>query len=170
MLKMNGLKTLAAALIALSLAGCGELSEKATVGLTAPDFTLVDLQGKTWKLSDLRGQVVLVNFWATWCPPCLEEMPSMEKLYRSMSPDSFKMVATLYKDEPEAAQRLVSSKGYTFPVLLDPDEKTGQAYGLTGVPETFIIDRIGVLRKKFIGPVQWDTPPARQMLMEYLTK
>lgn len=168
---MNILKTFSVtALVALSLAGCGELPDTATVGLTAPDFTLVDLEGKSWKLSDLRGQVVLVNFWATWCPPCLEEMPSMEKLYRSMPPDSFKMMAILYKDEAAAAQRLTSTKGYTFPVLLDPEEKTGQAYGVTGVPETFVIDRIGVLRNKIIGPVQWDALPVRQMLMQYFPK
>ena len=159
-----------AVILAFLAAGCGEVSEKATVGLTAPDFALQDRNGNTWRLSDLRGQVVLVNFWATWCPPCLEEMPSMENLYRTMPKDSFKMLAVLYKDDPAAADRLTSSKGYTFPVLVDPDEKAGQIYGLTGVPETFIVDKIGVLREKFIGPVQWDAPPARQMLATYLSQ
>jgi peroxiredoxin len=169
---MHTLRNAAALTLAclLGMAGCGEVPEKATVGLTAPDFTLVDLEGTTWKLSDLQGQVVLVNFWATWCPPCLEEMPSMENLYRTMPKDSFTMLAVLYKDDPAAAENLKKSRGFSFPVLVDPEERTGQAYGLTGVPETFIVDKIGVLREKFIGPVQWDGPPARQMLAKYLNQ
>ena len=129
---------------------------------------MTDRQGRTWQLSKLRGQVVFVNFWATWCPPCLTEMPSMQKLHESMPRDTFKMLAILYKDEPGAADRLAIQKQYSFPILTDPGDRVGAAYGLTGVPETFIVDRQGILREKFIGPVQWDSPGARQMLMKYL--
>lgn len=168
---MKKLTAVAAAIcFCLIIAACGELPDTATVGLTAPDFSLVDLEGKTWKLSDLRGQVVLINFWATWCPPCLQEMPSMENLYGSLANEPFKMLAVLYKDETAAAKKLTTANNFTFPVLIDPEEKTGQAYGLTGIPETFIVDKIGVLREKFIGPVEWDAPPARQMLMKYLSR
>jgi peroxiredoxin len=155
---------------AMLFAACEKTPELAAVGKPAPDFSLVDRQGRTWKLSALRGQVVFVNFWATWCPPCLQEMPSMQKLFSSMPQDRFKMLAILYKDEPAAADRMALQHQYTFPILVDPGSRVGRAYGLTGVPETFIIDKEGVLREKFIGPVQWDAPGARQMLMKYLAR
>jgi DsbE subfamily thiol:disulfide oxidoreductase len=155
---------------AVMLTACGKPPQLATVGKPAPDFSLTDRQGRTWKLSKLKGQVVLVNFWASWCPPCREEIPSMENLYRSLPADRFKMLSILYKDEPAAADTLAATLGVTFPVLVDPGDKTGLAYGLTGVPETFIVDKKGILREKFIGPRQWDTPQARQMLMRYLTE
>jgi len=169
MLTMRRGTVLIAALgLSLLSSSCGKLPETAVVGQAAPGFSLVDRQGRTWSLADLRGQVVFVNFWATWCPPCLKEMPAMENLYRSMQRDTFKMLAILYKDEPEAADRLATRQKYTFPILVDPESRVGISYGLTGVPETFVIDREGVLREKFIGPVQWDAPAARQMLMKYL--
>jgi peroxiredoxin len=155
---------------AMLLAACGKPPEVAVVGKPAPDFALVDRQGRTWKLSSLRGQVVFVNFWATWCPPCLEEMPSMQTLYTSVPQDKFKMLAILYKDEPAAADRLALQRQFAFPILVDPGSRVGGAYGLTGVPETFIIDKEGVLREKYIGPVQWDSPGARQMLTKYLVQ
>lgn len=152
----------------LLIGACGQQARVAEVGKPAPDFSLRDRSGKTWTLSELKGQVVFVNFWATWCPPCREEMPSMQELYTSMPPGRFKMLAILYKDEPASADELVAQSGYTFPVLLDPNNETGRAYGLTGVPETYIVDREGVLREKYIGPVRWDSPGARQMLMKYI--
>ena len=94
----------------------------------------------------------------------------MENLYRGMPKDSFKMLAVLYKDERDAAEKLVRQRNFTFPVLLDPGEGTGRTYGLTGVPETFIVDKYGVLREKFIGPREWDTPIARQTLEKYLSE
>ena len=143
------------------------LPKVAEVGKLAPDFTLVDRKGKTWNLAELKGQVVFVNFWATWCLPCIKEMPSMQKLYSSMPANEFKMLAILFNDKPAVADRVVAKQKYTFPILIDPENKTGKAYGLTGVPETYIIDKQGVLREKFIGPVEWDTPGVRQMLMKY---
>lgn len=146
---------------------CGQRPKVAEVGKLAPDFTLVDRKGKTWKLSDLEGQVVFVNFWATWCAPCREEMPSMERLHRLLPADKFKMLAILNNDEPAFADTLGAKLGVTFPILIDPGSKTGKAYGLTGVPETYIVDKKGVLREKFLGPVPWDSPAAQQMLMKY---
>ena len=154
----------------LLFTACGYLENGPEVGKPAPDFTLVDRKGKTWNLAQLKGQVVFVNFWATWCPPCLHEMPSMQKLYSSMPTDSFKMLAILYNDKPEVADKVVAKYKYTFPVLIDPGNKTGMAYGLTGVPETYIIDKQGVLREKFVGPVEWDTPGVRKMLMKYIAQ
>jgi DsbE subfamily thiol:disulfide oxidoreductase len=156
--------------LALLAGACGQQPKVAAVGQPAPDFTLVDRKGRTWHLAELKGQVVFVNFWASWCPPCRQEMPSMQALYASMPSDKFKMLAILYKDKPEAADTLTAQLGCTFPVLVDPGNKTGQAYGLTGVPETYIVDKEGVLREKYIGPVQWNSLGARQMIMKYISQ
>lgn len=168
------MKKISFAIICLCLTiffiSCGQRPKVAEVGKLAPDFTLMDRKGKTWTLSQLEGQVVFVNFWATWCAPCREEMPSMEKLYRLMPADKFKMLAILSRDEPSFADNLAAKLGVTFPILIDPDNKAGQAYGLTGVPETYIIDKQGVLRDKFLGPVQWDTPGVQQKLMKYINQ
>ncbi|GAB4346725.1 MAG: TlpA disulfide reductase family protein [Desulfobulbaceae bacterium] len=154
------------------LPGCSrEPSEpkvKAAVGQPAPDFVLTDLQGKDWKLSDLRGNVVFVNFWATWCPPCIQEMPSMERLNAKMEGRPFKMLAVLYRDRPEMAQSLINKTGYGFTVLIDADGSTAKQYGLTGVPETFIVDPNGILKEKFIGPYDWDSERAHQVIEQHM--
>ncbi len=152
----------------LLFASCGKEERIAEVGRIPPDFSLVDMKGKTWKLSDLKGQVVFVNFWATWCPPCRSEMPSMQKLHVSMPEGKFKMLTILYNDKPETAAAYADQLKLTFPILLDPDGKIGKAYGLTGVPETYIVDKEGVLRHKILGPREWNTPTARKALMEYI--
>ena len=142
----------------------------ATVGEPAPDFTLVDRKGKTWTLSELKGQVVFVNFWATWCPPCREEMPAMQRLYTMLPKDKFKMLAILNKDDPAVADTFAAKHGITMPILDDQADRIGPKYGLTGLPETFIVDKKGVLRHKFIGPAQWDSPGFRQMMMKYINQ
>ena len=152
----------------LFIASCGQGPKVATVGEPAPDFTLVDLQGKTWSLSELNGQVIFINFWATWCPPCVQEMPSMQKLYTMLPTEKFKMLAILNNDDPALAGSFATRFGITLPILNDRSNKVGPKYGLTGVPETFIVDKQGVLREKFIGPAQWDAPQAIQMLMKYI--
>lgn len=162
--------TVACLCLTFFLVACGQRPKVAEIGKLAPDFTLVDRHGKTWNLSELKGQVVFVNFWATWCQSCLEEMPSMERLYRLMPTDKFKMLAILSRDEPAFADIVAAKLKVTFPVLIDPDNKAGQAYGLTGVPETYIIDTQGVLREKFMGPVQWDTPAVQQKLLNYMNQ
>ncbi|MBU0480609.1 MAG: TlpA family protein disulfide reductase [Proteobacteria bacterium] len=158
--------------LVLIFAGCGQQEQErpqvATVGLPAPDFILLDTRGKSWKLSELKGHVVFVNFWATWCPPCRQEMPSMQELYMSMPADKFKMLSILSNDEPVFADKLAAKIGCTFPVMDDPDSAVGKAYGITGVPETYIVDKKGILREKFLGPREWGSPEARYMLYKYL--
>jgi cytochrome c biogenesis protein CcmG/thiol:disulfide interchange protein DsbE len=170
--------------LSISIAGCEKPQEQsgtqgqspfnklpvAEVGKPAPDFILQDTSGKTWKLSDLKGQVVFINFWATWCPPCREEMPSMQELYGAMPMERFKMLTILSNDDPELAKTFVAKFGYTFPVLIDPFSETGQAYGLTGVPETYIVDKQGVLRQKYIGPRLWSSAQARKLLLSYMNQ
>jgi peroxiredoxin len=124
--------------------------------VTAPEFGLSNLVGDYVKLSDYRGKVVFLNIWATWCPPCREEMPSMEALYRKLKGRNFEMLAVSVDRDGEKVVRPFAKKyGLTFPVLLDPDNKTYRLYGLTGVPETFILDQNGVVIHKIIGPQNW---------------
>ena len=132
--------------------------EPLTVGKTAPDFSLPALdETKTVRLSDFRGKVVFLNFWATWCKPCKEEMPSMEVLYKNFEKDGFIVLAisidrvTTKKDIPP----FVKSLGLSFPVLVDSWGQTDKKYKLMGVPETYVIDQQGVLREKVIGPRDW---------------
>ena len=126
------------------------------VDVPAQDFELRTLKGDYVKLSDYRGKVVFLNIWATWCPPCREEMPSMESLYRRLKGRPFEMLAVSIDREGEKAVRPFAAKyGLTFPVLLDPESKTYRLYGLTGVPETFIVDKNGMVVKKVIGAQYW---------------
>ena len=154
----------------LFIADSGQGPKVAEVDQPAPDFSLVDRKGKTWTLSELKGQVVFVNFWATWCPPCREEMPSMQRLYAELPKDKFKMLAILNKDQPILADKFAAKHGITMPILDDQANNVGPEYGLTGLPETFIIDKQGILRKKFIGPAQWDSPAVKRMLMYYINQ
>src|SRR5512139_1190623 len=126
------------------------------VGVVAQDFGLPTLRGDYVKLSDYRGRVVFLNIWATWCPPCREEMPSMKSLYQRLKGREFEMLGVSIDREGERVVRPFAAKyGLTFPVLLDPDGKTQRLYGLTGVPETFIVDKSGVVIHKIIGPQNW---------------
>ena len=125
-------------------------------GGAAQDFQLPTLRGDYVRLSDYRGKVVFLNLWATWCPPCREEMPSMESLYRRLKSRDFEMLAVSIDREGEKVVRPFAAKyGLTFPVLLDPESKTHRLYGLTGVPETFIVDKNGMVIKRIIGPQNW---------------
>ena len=154
----------------LVFTGCVEGPVIAKVGKAAPDFTLVDRKGKSWTLSELKGQVVFINFWATWCPPCRKEMPAMQKLYEKMPKDKFKMLAILNKDEPALADLFVLKSGITIPVLDDQVSGVGPKYGLTGLPETFIIDKEGVVREKIIGPAEWNSAHITTMLNKYINQ
>ena len=126
------------------------------MSVAAQDFELPTLSGDYARLSNFRGKVVFLNIWATWCPPCREEMPSMESLYRKLKGRDFEMLAVSIDGEGGKAVRPFAAKyRLTFPVLLDPDNKTPKLYGLTGVPETFIIDKNGMVIKKVIGAQNW---------------
>jgi peroxiredoxin len=128
----------------------------ARVGQAAPDFELPSLGGQSVRLSDYRGKVVFLNIWASWCPPCRQEMPSMEALYNRLKDRRFKMLAvSLDRGGEEDVRPFIARFGLTFPVLLDPENKTFKLYGLTGVPETFIVDKKGVVANKIIGPQDW---------------
>lgn len=164
------LRTITTCCLLFLTTACGPPPQKAQIGQPAPDFSLTDTKGKTWNLADLKGKVVFINFWASWCKPCVEEMPSMQKVNTFMASDQFVMLTILNNDQPSMADSMLARIGATFPVLVDSRHQVSRAYGLTGVPETYIIDKQGVLREKFIGGVQWDSPQSIQMLGKYVAQ
>ncbi|HEX9617450.1 MAG TPA: TlpA disulfide reductase family protein [Anaerolineales bacterium] len=119
----------------------------------APDFTLDLLEGGQVTLSDLRGQVVMVNLWASWCPPCRAEMPAIEKVYRSYKDLGLVVlgVNTTFQDSESGASAFVNQYGLTFPIPLDRDGSVSSRYALRALPTTFFIDREGVIRSVVVG-------------------
>ncbi len=122
-------------------------------GFLAPDFALQDEQGNTVRLSDLRGKPVLVNLWASWCPPCQEEMPAMQKAYASYAAQGFTILAidTTYQDQKEAALAFAEAQRLTFPILFDLDGSVSRMYLVRAMPTSFFIDRQGIIRRVVIG-------------------
>jgi peroxiredoxin len=108
------------------------------------EFTLSDLKGQKWALRDLRGKVVLVNFWATWCPPCRREMPDMQALYQRFSPRGLVILAISFEDA-STLQQFNAAQKYSYPILLDPGSTVYKRFNLEGVPETFVYSRDGKL-------------------------
>ncbi len=158
-------------LIATALAGCEKKDVplgRAELDKPAPKFTLQDTEGKQVELAALEGKVVFINFWATWCPPCREEMPSILRLNRKMAGKPFVLVTILMNDDPANAKAFYHAIGGSLPTLLDPDAAVANAYGITGVPETFIIDKKGIFRKKVIGGWTWDSAEAEKLIGQYL--
>ena len=159
------MKRLVLSVLVVMMIGAGCTKEKkelsalpATEGNPAIDFSLSGPSGEV-RLSALKGNLVLVHFWATWCPPCREELPSLAKLNGQMKGKPFRLLAvSIDKDGNEAVQRLFAQLGITLPVLLDPTGGVAHRYGTTGVPETFIVSPAGVILKKVVGPLEWTSP------------
>ena len=128
--------------------------------LPAPDFKLPDMNEKKHALKQYRGKVVLVNFWATWCPPCIREMPSLEKLYQKFSDKPFVMLAiNQWEDEEKVFEFMGQLDTFpTFPILFDPDSTVSAAYGVQGLPSSFIIDKQGRIVYRATGGRDFDHP------------
>lgn len=127
-------------------------------GTVAPDFTLVTLDGKSVTLSDYRGQVVFLNFWATWCPPCRREMPSMENLNKIMKEYEFAMLAvSVDKKSTYHVKSFIEKEGYSFPVLHDITKEVARNYVVGGIPTTFVIDKNGIIANRLVGGRAWDS-------------
>jgi peroxiredoxin len=128
-------------------------------GRFAPTFSLPALAGDaSLSLESLRGKVVLLNFWATWCKPCEDEMPAMESLYRELGSEGFELVAVSVDDDRREVEEFTARMGLTFPILLDPEKRVADAYQSHRFPESYLIDRQGVLVTRYIGPRDWDAP------------
>ncbi|MDX1645894.1 MAG: TlpA disulfide reductase family protein [Longimicrobiales bacterium] len=144
-------------------------------GTEAPDFTFPSLDGGDVSLSDFRGEkVVLVNVWATWCPPCVEEMPSMQRLYESLEGEDFEILAVSV-DAPMGEVDAFGRPGgdlrdfteeleLTFPILHDPSSSITNLYQTTGVPESFVIGKDGIIYKKVAGPTEWDATQNEELI------
>jgi peroxiredoxin len=139
-------------------------------GRPAPNFTLPGLDGKMVSLSDHKGQVVLVNIWATWCPPCVDEMPSMETVYKEFKGENFEILAvSIDALGAKAVAPFMKKYNLSFPALLDPEGTIKTLYQTTGVPESFIINRQGILVEKIIGPRNWAAPEVVRYFRDLIT-
>jgi peroxiredoxin len=137
----------------------------AKIGTTAPNFQLWDLEGNVISLSSLRGKVVLVNFWATWCGPCRVEMPAMELLYRDFPRKDFEILAVSTDPQGIAVTRpFRDSLGLSFPILHDSDFRVGVTYGARTLPMTFLLDRDGVITHRIFGSRDWQSAEAHQLV------
>lgn len=148
------------------------------VGSEAPAFTATDLQGKPVKLADLRGQVVLLNIWATWCGPCRAEMPSLQRLHQQLAPEGLRVVAVSVDAAPGTLDDSGNAGGdvaafgrqfgLTFPLWREPSGAIQRSYRTTGIPESFVIGRDGSIRKKVIGATEWDDPTNVELIRRLL--
>ena len=148
-------------------------------GREAPEFSALDFQGVSRSADDYRGKVLLLNIWATWCATCKEEMPSMQRLYEKMEGEEFEILAVSI-DAPIGQNDLqfgmsggdlwayADSLSLSFPILHDRSGKIGQTFRITGVPESFVIDRNGVIFKKVAGPTAWDAPQNVELIERLL--
>lgn len=136
-----------------SLAASTEAKAIPRAGFYAPDFSLQTLQGETIQLSDLRGRAVVINLWASWCPPCKEEMPALQRVHEEYSPIGVTILAVnaTNQDDQKAAEQFVQANGLSFPVLLDTDGKVSRLYELRSLPTTFFIDPGGVIQEVVVG-------------------
>ena len=148
------------------------------IGSRAPEFHATDLRtNRRTTLEDYRGKVVLVNIWATWCPPCRAEMPSMERLHKKLAGTEFRIVAVsvdgdaFYQQEQQGPKEILAfagTLGLTFDILHDPSGAIREAYDIFGVPESYLIDRDGMIVKRVIGATDWDTSDNEMLIRRLL--
>jgi peroxiredoxin len=150
-------------IVVLASVGCYSGSRPPRIGSTAPDFTVQDAQTRV-TLSQLHGQVVVLNFWATWCAPCVEEVPSLVEMQRRLKGKGVTVLAVSVDVDDNAYRHFVTDHGLSLLTVRDPDQKSNALYGSFKFPETYIIDRNGVMRRKFIGAVDWTTPEITDFL------
>jgi cytochrome c biogenesis protein CcmG, thiol:disulfide interchange protein DsbE len=152
-------------LLILILSGCYSGTRPPHIGSTAPDFTVQDSDHKV-SLSDFRGKIVVLNFWATFCPPCVDEMPSLVQMDQRLQDKGIAVLGVSIDVDADAYHRFLKDYKVGFVTVRDPEQKSATLYGTHGWPETYIIDRNGIVRRKFIGPVDW----SQHEIVEFLTK
>ena len=138
--------------------------------ITAPGFTLEDMDEEKHSLKDLHGKVVLLNFWATWCPPCRREMPSMERLYQKFNGENFTVIAI---NQMEDGDHVFAYTGQldvdpTFTILFDKDSKVSNNYQVNGLPTTYLIDKQGNIRYRAIGGREFDHPEVEKQILQLM--
>lgn len=159
---------------ALMIAGCIAVLAAIAIYLLrverlvdAPDFTLPNQHGESVSLSEQRGKVVLINFWASWCAPCRQEMPKMEAMYNKYEPEQFEILAVNIGDQADRAIKLASELGLSFPVLFDTNGEVGRRYNIQSMPTTIIVDQEGKQRLVNLGYRPGDEQKYEE-LIEYL--
>lgn len=152
------------AAIAVAWSGRGEYVP-ADVGAMAPDYAAASLDGEMVDLASFRGRAVLLNIWATWCRPCVKEMPALQRLHEQFSDDGLVVIgvsvdnpALVMGDATEAVRKFVDEYGLTFEILLDPESRIESGYPVAGLPMTYLIDRDGKIHDRILGPRPWDEP------------
>jgi cytochrome c biogenesis protein CcmG, thiol:disulfide interchange protein DsbE len=147
------------------LTSCTTGSRPPRIGETAPDFSLQD-SSKTVALHDFRGKIVVLNFWATWCPPCVEEMPSLVHMQSRLKDRGVTVLAVSVDVDENAYKNFLRDHGVDLLAVRDPNQKSNALYGTFKFPETYVIDRDGKVRRKFIGAIDWSQPE----IVSYLSK
>jgi len=151
--------------LTLLLAACYSGSRPPRIGTEAPNFIVQDADRKV-ELREFQGKVVVLNFWATWCPPCVEEMPSLVQLQQRFKDKGVTVLGVSVDADGSAYHRFLTDHKVDFLTVRDPDAKSSNLYGTFKFPETYIIDRKGIVRRKFIGPVDWGQPE----IVDFLSK
>jgi peroxiredoxin len=152
-----------------ALYGSSRTAAPVTRGSSAPDFTLPSLAGDgDVALSALRGRVVLLNFWATWCAPCEDEMPAMQRLHEGLAGQGFELIAVSVDTGDAEVRAFRDRLGLTFPILLDPQRKASNLYQTFRYPESFLIDKSGKVVERYVGPREWDDPLYVQRIRELI--
>ena len=153
---------------ALEAAAAGNAQESLN---PAPTFELPDINGKKISLSDFKGKVVLLNFWATWCDPCKAEMPSLNNLYAAFKNEGFVVLAVSIDPSEKPVKSFVSEKGVSFPVLMDPEKEVYfDQYAVFAMPTSFLIDRKGMIAEKFMGERVWDSQEIKDKVVSVLRR
>jgi cytochrome c biogenesis protein CcmG, thiol:disulfide interchange protein DsbE len=147
------------------LSSCYGGSRPPRIGTPAPDFIVQDADHKV-ELRDFQGKIVVLNFWATWCAPCVEEMPSLTQLQQRFKDNGVTVVGVSVDVDNDGYHRFLKDHKIDFLTVRDPDQKANNLYGTFKFPETYIIDRKGIVRRKFIGAVDWSSPE----IVDFLTK
>lgn len=171
----------AAVALVVTVAWVGRANYRPVItGASAPDFVASTLEGEPVHLSDYKGRVVLLNIWATWCAPCRLEMPSMQRLSEALQGTDFEILAVSVDarvGERDAGGRpggdlraFAEEMGLTFPIVHDPSGKIQQIYQTTGVPETFLVGRDGLIYKKVAGGTEWDAPVNQELVRRLLAE
>lgn len=161
-----GLALVIAALVQAGARRPEKAAANPVVGQAAPDFVLPDLTGREVALSRYRGKFVLLGFWVSWCPPCREEMPSLQKLHEDFAGRDLVLLAVNAGEPPELVADVVRRQALTFPVLLDPDGRVQERYGAYQFPVFFLIDREGRIVAHYLGLRDWTSPAVQQEITE----
>ncbi len=150
----------------------GHQINKLSQPFNAPDFDLQNMDEDSFSLKDFQGKVLLINFWATWCPPCRHELPSMENLFQTMKDTEFKIIAINQLESPDHVFSYMGELGtdLNFPILFDLEGTVSKAYKVTGIPTTYLVDKLGKIRYRAVGGREFDHPGVEKIIRDLLAE